>query len=291
MAKVAFLGTGLIGRAMAERALEQGHEVSVYNRTASKAAALGELGARVCATPREAVLGAERVHLVLSDDASVDEVLASVGEGTEVGDVGERVFVDHTTTSPAGAKARAERFSNYLHAPIFMSPTNARAGLGLILASGNKALFERVEVALQAMTGRVVWLGERPELAASYKLFGNATIIALTGAVADVLTMGRALGLEPEEAMGIYEIFDPSMTLKYRGRNMAKGDFRPGFELTMARKDVRLMMEAAGELPLAVLPGVAGRMDALIAAGHGADDMGVLALEAVRGGPRGAGGS
>ncbi|HRE90776.1 MAG TPA: NAD(P)-dependent oxidoreductase [Myxococcota bacterium] len=278
MAKVAFLGTGLIGRAMAERALEQGHEVSVYNRTASKSAPLAALGARVCATPREAVRGAERVHLVLSDDASVDQVLAAVGEGGEVGDT---VLVDHTTTSPAGARARAERRPNYLHAPIFMSPTNARAGLGLILASGRPALFSRVEAALQVMTGRVVWLGERPDLAASYKLFGNATIIALTGAVADVLTMGRALGLEPHEAMGIYELFDASMTLKFRGQNMAKGNFTPGFELTMARKDVRLMMDAADGLPLAVLPGIAARMDALIEAGHGQADMGVLAVGAV----------
>lgn len=285
MAKVAFLGTGLIGRAMAERALEQGHEVSVFNRTMAKAVPLGALGARVCATPAEAVSGAERVHLVLSDDASVDEVLEAMGEVSGV------PLVDHTTTSPVGAKGRAERFGNYLHAPIFMSPTNARAGLGIILASGSRATFERVEAALLPMTGRVLWLGERAELAASYKLFGNATIIALTGAVADVLTMGRALGIEAKDAMGIYEIFDPSMTLKYRGQNMARGLFAPGFELTMARKDVRLMMEAAGELPLAVLPGVARRMDTLIEAGHGADDMGVLALEAVQGGPRGAGGS
>lgn len=278
MAKVAFLGTGLIGRAMAERALEQGHEVSVYNRTQAKAAPLAELGARVCDTPREAVMGAERVHLVLSDDAAVDEVLEAIGP------IGEVPLVDHTTTSPAGAKARSERLAHYLHAPIFMSPTNARAGLGIILASGSRATFERVEAALMAMTGRVLWLGERAELAASYKLFGNATIIALTGAVADVLTMGRALGLEPKEAMGIYEIFDASMTLKYRGQNMARGMFAPGFELTMARKDVRLMMDAAQGLPLAVLPGIAQRMDALIEAGHGADDMGVLAIEAVRAG-------
>lgn len=165
-------------------------------------------------------------------------------------------------------------------------------GTGLIgRAMAERALEQGHEAALLAMTGRVLWLGERAELAASYKLFGNATIIALTGAVADVLTMGRALGIEAKDAMGIYEIFDPSMTLKYRGQNMARGLFAPGFELTMARKDVRLMMEAAGELPLAVLPGVARRMDALIEAGHGADDMGVLALEAVQGGPRGAGGS
>jgi 3-hydroxyisobutyrate dehydrogenase len=277
MARVAVLGTGLIGRAMAERALEQGHEVSVYNRTMARAAPLHELGARVCATPNEAVLGAERVHLVLSDDAAVDSVLAEIAEG----DIGGPIL-DHTTTSPAGAKARSERWGNYLHAPIFMSPAGARAGQGIILVSGRESLFRPVEAALGAMTGRVVWLGEKAELAASYKLFGNATIMALTGAVADVLTMGRALGLDPQVAMGIYEIFDPSMTLRFRGQNMARGQFSPpSFELTMARKDVRLMLETAGEAPLAVLPGIAQRMDTLIGQGFGAHDLGVLAVDAL----------
>lgn len=280
MAKVAVLGTGLIGRAMAERALEQGHEVSVYNRTMARAAPLHELGARVCATPKDAVLGAERVHVVLSDDAAVDSVLAMLEGSRE--DVGAAPILDHTTTSPAGAKARSERWGNYLHAPIFMSPAGARAGQGIILVSGRESLFRPVEAALGAMTGRVVWLGEQAELAASYKLFGNATIMALTGAVADVLTMGRALGLDPQVAMGIYEIFDPSMTLRYRGQNMARGQFSPpSFELTMARKDVRLMLETAGEAPLAVLPGISQRMDTLIGQGFGAHDLGVLAVDAL----------
>ena len=62
---------------------------------------------------------------------------------------------------------------------------------------------------------------------------------------------------------------------------MVAGDFAPGFELAMARKDLRLMIETAGALPLAVLPAVAERMDALIAEGHGAEDVGVLGRDAV----------
>ena len=67
-----------------------------------------------------------------------------------------------------------------------------------------------------------------------------------------------------------------------RGLSMAKGNFNPSFELTMARKDVRLMLETAGDRPLAVLPLVAARMDQLIAAGHGFDDCCVLGIDAVQ---------
>ena len=63
---------------------------------------------------------------------------------------------------------------------------------------------------------------------------------------------------------------------------MVAGDFTPSFELTMARKDVRLMLEAAGEQPLATLPGIAARMDALIADGYGADDLSVIGRDATR---------
>ena len=67
-----------------------------------------------------------------------------------------------------------------------------------------------------------------------------------------------------------------------RGLNMARGNFAASFELAMARKDVRLMLETAGARPLAVLPGIAARMDQLIAQGHGAQDASVLGIDAVR---------
>ena len=75
--------------------------------------------------------------------------------------------------------------------------------------------------------------------------------------------------------------FNPGAILEGRGRSMAQGSFVPGFELAMARKDLRLMMETAGDRPLAALPGIAARMDTLIAAGHGRDDVGVIAIDAV----------
>lgn len=275
---IAFLGTGLIGRAMAERALELGHHVAVWNRTRAKAEPLAALGARVCDTPAETALGASRVHVIVSDDAVVDAVLAALGPTAAL-------IIDHSTTTPAGTAARVARMTEagraFVHAPIFMSESGARTSRGLILAAGARDLFERAEPALQQMTTTVKWLGERPDLAAAYKLFGNAASIGLTAALADIFAMAAELAIGLPDALSLFDVFEPAMMLKYRGKAMAAGQFTPGFELDMARKDVRLMIESAGARPLAVLPAIAARMDALIAQGHGQDDLAILARDAL----------
>ena len=131
------------------------------------------------------------------------------------------------------------------------------------------------------MTGRLEYMGERADLAAVNKLFGNAMIIGVSALMADILTMAQASEVSAEDAIKLLGFLDLNAMVAGRGLNMAKGNFSPSFELTMARKDVRLMLEAAGDRPLAVLPLVATRMDQLIAAGHGADDCCVLGIDAV----------
>src|SRR5205823_13410439 len=102
MATVGFLGTGLLGSGMVERMLRNGDAVTVWNRTAAKAHALEPLGARVAASPGEAVADAARVHLALADDGAVDDLLAHVTPQLRPG----AVVIDHSTTSPAGTKKR-----------------------------------------------------------------------------------------------------------------------------------------------------------------------------------------
>ena len=92
------------------------------------------------------------------------------------------------------------------------------------------------------MTGRVDYLGERPDLAAAHKLFGNAMIIALCGGLADVYAMAASLGIDAADAHALFGKFNPAGVLTYRGAAMAKGDYTPTFELTMARKDAGLMI-------------------------------------------------
>ncbi len=281
-AHIAYLGTGRLGAGFVEAALERGDTVAVWNRSPDKAQALAAFGARVAATPADAVQGAERVHLVLKDDESVESVVAEFRGAMAAG----AIIVDHTTTLPTLTAARAVRLNaagvRYIHCPVFIGPAMARKGLGIILAAGPKALFDAIHPALAVQAAKVEYLGERPDAAAVYKLCGNAYLLGLGGVIADVLTVATSAGMAATDAMKLFDFFDASAIVRGRGKSMAAGDFSPSFELTMARKDVRLMIETAGEKPLAALPGIAARMDALIEAGHGGDDFGVLAIDVGR---------
>jgi 3-hydroxyisobutyrate dehydrogenase len=106
-------------------------------------------------------------------------------------------------------------------------------------------------------------------------------IICLSAATADVLTLAQASGIAGEDAIKLLGLFDLNAMLASRGKNMAKGSFTVSFELAMARKDVRLMLETSGNRPMAALPAIAARMDQLISAGRGAEDVSILAIDAV----------
>ena len=281
MSKLACLGTGLLGGAFAEAAARRGDTVTAWNRSPDKVLALRQFGVIAAATPAEAVRGAARVHLILKDDAVVDDVLAAAQASLAP----DAVILDHTTTQPALTAARAARLAaqgvKYLHCPVFMGPAAARMAQGSMMVSGPQALFDSVKAELARMTARLEYFGERTDLAAVKKLFGNAMIIGISALMADVLTMAQASQVSGEEAIKLFGLLDLNSTIAIRGANMAKGNFTPTFELTMARKDVRLMLETAGDRPMAVLPLVAQRMDQLIAAGHGAKDCSALGIDAV----------
>ena len=282
MAKIAYLGTGLLGSAFAEAAAKRGDQVTAWNRSQDKLSALTAFGIQAAATPAEAVKGAERVHLVLKDDAVVEEVIAAARAGLS----SNAILIDHSTTLPALTLARAERLKAegiaYLHCPVFMGPPAARAAKGVMMIAGPKPLFESVEAALGAMTTKLQYLGERSDLAAAHKLFGNAIIIGLVGVMADVLTLAQASGVDSHAAMDTLGWLDLNGMVKARGNNMASADFSASFELAMARKDIGLMLQAVGERPMSALPGVAARMDQLIAGGHGALDTSALGWDAVQ---------
>jgi len=227
------------------------------------------------------VATADRVNMTLPDDTVVDGIVAAFRPRLR----SEAVVVDHSTTSPSGTKTRLERMTRdgvrVLHAPVFMSPQMARDGIGLMMVSGPKALFESVRDPLAKMTGEMWYCGEAGDRAAAYKLFGNSMLFVIAAGIADVFAMARGVGMSPAEALEVFSKFQPGNIIKSRGEKMARGDFEATFELTMARKDLRLMIEAAGGQPMVVLPSIAKRMDEAIAAGHGREDLGAIAAEVV----------
>ena len=96
------------------------------------------------------------------------------------------------------------------------------------------------------MTGEAWYLGDDPQRAAAYKIFGNSLLFVITAGVADVFAMAKDLGIPTAEALTVFSKFQPCGVIKARGDKMARRDFSASFELTMARKDMRLMLEAAG---------------------------------------------
>ena len=280
---IAWYGTGLMGAGFVRKQRELGESVNVWNRSFEKAKALESDGAHAFADPAAAAKGAARLHFSLSDDASVDSVIDHVLGALEPG----AVIVDHTTTAPTPTKERAARLAQrgvtFQHAPVFMGPANTREGTGIMLASGPRTIFDPLEPAFAKMTTTVLYLGERVDAAASYKLFGNMMLFFITSGLSDVFALAKSLDIKAVDAMELFKTFNPGNAIGGRGKKMATGDFTAAFEMTMARKDIRLMIEEAQRhhVTLDTLPTIAGVLDRSIAAGHGNADFGAIAAKYV----------
>lgn len=278
MTTIAFLGTGLMGAAFVRRARTNGLTVRAWNRSPSKAQALAatDAGITACATVADAVRGADRIHLSLGDDASVDAVLEPLAGALPR----DAWVVDHTTTAVRPTAERVARWDargvRYVHAPVFMGPANCVEGTGWMLISGDPARHAALQGPLKAMTGSLIYLGPQPGRAAAFKLFGNLTILGLLGVLGDVGKLAASVDIEPSEAFGLFEHFNPGQTLVQRAKRISDGVWQPpSFEMSMARKDLRLMIEEAarGGQALAVIPALAALLDAGIARGEGALDV------------------
>ncbi len=278
MARVAVLGLGLLGNGFVEGLLTRGgSEVVVWNRTRAKADSLAAMGATVAETPADAVRGADRVHLVLLDDDVVDAVIAELRPALSP----STVIVDHSTTQPDRTAARAAALDaagvQYLHAPVMMGPGAARAAKGTMLVAGPAARVARVHEALTPMTGHLWHVGERADLAAVYKLLGNATILSYIAVLADVMHLADAAGVSRTGAMEMMGKLVVSAGGGMRGDMMLADAYaEPQFTLNVARKDVRLMLATAGTQPMPMLSAMAQHMDARIAAGLGEWDIAAL---------------
>ena len=279
---IAFLGTGLLGANFTRALLKKGEKVNVWNRTAEKARALEAYGAQAHEQLTDAVRGANRVHLTLSDDRAVDEVLEKASAGFEPG----LIIIDHTTTSAPGALSRSiywrKRGYHYIHAPVFMGPPNALEGTGVMLISGDQQLVKTLEPELSRLTGKLVNLGAEPQKAASIKLLGNLFHISLTGGISDLVTLAGSLNVPATELGTLLELLNPAVVAQGRLRKITSHTFdQPSWELSMARKDARLMMEQAvsTHTTLMVIPAVAKKMAAWLERGHAKDDWTIISQD------------
>lgn len=276
---IAFLGMGLLGSNFVKALLKKGEQVQVWNRTASRATALENFGAKAFPAVADAVKNATRIHITLKDDASVNEVLEQALPGLHPG----AVIIDHTTTSREGAITRTKEWHHrgftYIHVPVFMGPANALDSTGFMLMSGDQSLTTEWEPVLAGMTGKVLNFGTETGRAAAVKLVGNNFLVAFTAGIADTLGLAKSLSVPLSDLNTLFDSWNPGAMLPARLKRMTSGDYsQPSWELNMARKDTQLFLNAAASagVPLAVMPAIAAEMDRWIAKGHGHEDWVVI---------------
>lgn len=279
---VAFLGTGLLGANFTRALLNKGEQVQVWNRTIAKARVLEQYGAAVYEDVAEAVKGAARIHLTLSDDNAVDEVLEKACAGFEPG----VTIIDHTTTSTEGAINRTRQWKDrgytYLHAPVFMGPPNALDSTGYMLMSGDQEVIKKMEPVLSSMTGKLLNFGNEEGRAAGIKLLGNSFLCFLTAGLSDALALAKGMNVPSSDLVRLFDEWNPGVMVPGRLQRILAAKFdSPSWELNMARKDVRLMMNEADRSgrQLAFIPAITEEMDAWIERGDGGKDWTVIASD------------
>lgn len=286
MATIAFCGIGLMGGPMAGRLRRAGHTVRVWNRTAAKAAAWAKDGGVACPTPADAADPATELHLMLANDDAVDRALFEDDGALKAFAKGSLV-VDHSTVSALTVGPRAQRIKaggwRYLHAPVLAGPANVGNGEGLMLVSGERAVYEAHKDVLAQIVEKHWYVGEPEQDAASFKLMANSMLVNITQALSDYFSLGRACGIDPERALELFDRFEPGRTVHIRGPRMARGDYAPAFQVAMAAKDVDLMVRAAraggGDVPGLEL--VLTRLLRLMKSGRGDLDLSALGLAVV----------
>ncbi|WP_276483275.1 NAD(P)-dependent oxidoreductase [Paraflavitalea pollutisoli] len=278
----AFLGMGLLGSNFAKALLKKGEAVQVWNRTTSRATALEADGAKAFANVADAVKGADIIHITVKDDASVDEVLAQAAAGFQPG----ATIIDHTTTSKQGAIERTAAWKakgyTYLHAPVFMGPSNALDSSGFMLVSGDQAVVEKYTPVLESMTGKLLNFGPNEGQAAAIKLMGNCFLVAFTVGLSDTLALAKSLDLPQSDVTKLFEMWNPAGMLHGRMKRMTAGTYdQPSWELNMARKDTQLFLDQAASTgtTLTAIPAIAETMDQWIAKGVGGKDWTVISSE------------
>lgn len=234
------LGMGLMGRALATRLLDTGHEVTVWNRSPGRAAEVVARGASEAASPQEAATGAEVVVAVVTDDRAVRAVLLPAGAPLDVPAV-----LDCSTVSPATTTALAGVYGDRFGAcPILGGPAATASGDAAIVVGGPAALLGRLEPLLSSMSSARRVAGADPAAATTVKLLANYLLLGGLALVSEAAAAGQAAGL-PDELLVDFFGTAVAPSLRNRVGDIVAGDHAGWFPTTMGAKDIHLFLDAA----------------------------------------------
>jgi 3-hydroxyisobutyrate dehydrogenase-like beta-hydroxyacid dehydrogenase len=241
--KVAVVGLGGMGSRIARRLADTGHELTVWNRTRSRAEALG---LTVAATPADAAARAEVVITMLADPAALQAVTEGP-DGVAAGAGGETALIEMSTVGPAAIGRLRGVFSGpLLDAPVLGSLSEVESGALSIFVGGEPELYERWESLLSAL-GKPLYVG-RSGSGAAAKLIANTIRVDLIATLGEALALAEALGLARETAFEVLGRTPLADQAERRRPALEAGEFPPRFPLRLARKDADLIAEQGLDL-------------------------------------------
>lgn len=272
--KIGFIGTGVMGASIVKHLLEKNYEVTVYTRTKSKADTLINLGAKWAATPEEATQGNDIIFTMVGYPTDVEQVYFDsngIFQATQPG----TVVIDMTTSEPTLAKkiySHAKTIGvNALDAPVSGGDIGVQNGTLSIMVGGDKEIFEKVIPVLSVFGTNIVYQGDAG--AGQHTKMCNQIVIAggMIG-ICESLAYGLKAGLDLETVLkSISSGAAGSWSLSNLAPRMIKGDFAPGFYIKHFVKDMKIALNEAERMGLA-LPGLAlvkEIYEKLVEAGYG----------------------
>jgi 3-hydroxyisobutyrate dehydrogenase-like beta-hydroxyacid dehydrogenase len=283
--KIGFIGLGSMGSAIARNLIKAHHEVTVYNRTRSRAEELRPLGARVAESPTEAASDAEVLITMLADDRAVEEVVFTNGKAIDALPAGA-VHISMSTISVALARrlveAHSEKQQYYLSATVFGRPDAAAAAKLFVVAAGPPDQIERCQPIFDAIGQKTFIVGESAPASNVVKLAGNFLITTVIESLAEAFALIRKNGLDPKAFLEVLtgSLFDAPAYRNY-GNIIAAEKFEPpGFKLPLGFKDNRLLIAAAEEssVPMPMASLIHDRFLAALAQGLSESDWASIAL-------------
>src|SRR4051794_4822899 len=248
--KIAFLGLGVMGFPMAGHlATRGGHQVTVYNRTASKALAwVEQFGGGSAASPAEAAKGAELVFCCVGNDDDLRSVVLGA-DGAFAGMARGAVFVDHTTASADVARELSKEALalglQFIDAPVSGGQAGAQNRALTVMCGGDAATFASGPPVIAAFSRAVTLLGESGagQLA---KMVNQICIAGLVQGLSEAIAFGQRAGLDMEAVLGVISKgAAQSWQMENRGKTMIDGKFDYGFAVDWMRKDLGLVLDEA----------------------------------------------
>jgi 3-hydroxyisobutyrate dehydrogenase-like beta-hydroxyacid dehydrogenase len=245
MAKLAFLGLGLMGTPMATRLLEAGHGLTVWNRTTERTRPLADQGASVASTPAQAAAGVEAVITMVANPQALEQVVFGP-DGLAAALASGQLLIDMSTVGPDAVRVVAARLPDgvtLVDAPVRGSVPEATAGRLAIYVGADQPVFERVEpiLAVLGTPHRVGGLGA----GAAAKVVNNSTLGAAIAAFGEALALGDALGLDRSALLDVLADSPIGTTVRAKRANVESGSYPPNFKLSLALKDLRLVDQLA----------------------------------------------